>query len=130
MRRQQQSIVHGSSKTMAQVHLFFYPTHFPASTLVILTYYFIRRDVYDFHHAILGLLFSVLITGVITDAIKNVVGRTRPDFFWRCFLDGKGVFNSITRNIKCTRQKSFIKEGQTNFPSRHMSYWQYDFFLA
>lgn len=42
-----------------------------------------------------GLLFSVLITGVITDAIKDAVGRPRPDFFWRCFPDGKGVSSLI-----------------------------------
>ncbi|CAH2037589.1 unnamed protein product [Thlaspi arvense] len=62
---------------------------------VISVYYFIRRDVYDLHHAILGLLFSVLITGVITDAIKDAVGRPRPDFFWRCFPDGRGVSSFI-----------------------------------
>ncbi|KAK4367957.1 hypothetical protein RND71_011749 [Anisodus tanguticus] len=48
-----------------------------------------QRDVYDLHHAILGLLFSVLVTAVITDAMKDAVGRPRPDFFWRCFPDGK-----------------------------------------
>ena len=38
-----------------------------------------------------GLLFSVLITGVLTDAIKDGVGRPRPNFFWRCFPDGVPV---------------------------------------
>ncbi|KAF5745239.1 lipid phosphate phosphatase 2 [Tripterygium wilfordii] len=88
---------------------------------VILVYYFIRRDVYDLHHAILGLLFSVLITGVITDAIKDAVGRPRPDFFWRCFPDGKGVFDNITTNVMCTGDKSVIKEGHKSFPSGHTS---------
>ena len=53
--------------------------------------YFRRRDVYDLHHAVLGLLYSVLVTAVLTDSIKNAVGRPRPDFFWRCFPDGKAV---------------------------------------
>jgi len=44
-----------------------------------------------FTECISGLLFSVLITAVITDAVKDGVGRPRPDFFWRCFPDGKGV---------------------------------------
>ncbi|GER44439.1 lipid phosphate phosphatase [Striga asiatica] len=58
---------------------------------IFVLYYIRRRDVYDLHHSILGLLFSVLITAVLTDSIKNGVGRPRPDFFWRCFPDGRDV---------------------------------------
>ncbi|CAL0300314.1 unnamed protein product [Lupinus luteus] len=90
--------------------------------VIILVYYFIRNDVYDFHHAILGLLYSVLITAVITDAIKDGVGRPRPDFFWRCFPDGKAVFESVTRDVRCTGDKSVIKEGHKSFPSGHTSW--------
>ncbi|XP_054808926.1 lipid phosphate phosphatase 2-like isoform X1 [Prosopis cineraria] len=90
--------------------------------VVILFYYIKRKDIYDFHHAILGLLFSVLITAVITDAIKDGVGRPRPDFFWRCFPNGKGVFDSITSDVMCTGDKSVIKEGHKSFPSGHTSW--------
>lgn len=89
---------------------------------VILIYYFIRKDVYDFHQATLGLLFSVLITSVITDAIKDGVGRPRPDFFWRCFPNGVGVFHNVTGDVICTGLKSVIKEGHKSFPSGHTSW--------
>ena len=89
--------------------------------VIFLIYYFIRKDVYDFHHAILGLLYSVLITAVITDAIKDGVGRPRPDFFWRCFPNGKGVFDQVTTDVRCTGDKSVIKEGHKSFPSGHTS---------
>ncbi|OVA14253.1 Phosphatidic acid phosphatase type 2/haloperoxidase [Macleaya cordata] len=85
-------------------------------------FYFRRRDVYDLHHAILaGLLYSVLITGVITDSIKNAVGRPRPDFFWRCFPDGKDVYDALG-NVICHGEASVIKEGHKSFPSGHTSW--------
>ncbi|KAF6145869.1 hypothetical protein GIB67_028864 [Kingdonia uniflora] len=89
--------------------------------LVFTFIYFRRRDVYDLHHAILGLLFSILITGVITDAIKDAVGRPRPDFFWRCFPDGKEAYDSLGDAI-CTGESSVIKEGHKSFPSGHTSW--------
>ncbi|KAF1861112.1 hypothetical protein Lal_00000531 [Lupinus albus] len=83
---------------------------------VFLLFYMRRRDVYDLHHSILGLLFAVLITGVLTDAIKNAVGRPRPDFFWRCFPDGLEVYDKWG-DVVCHGKDSDIKEGHKSFPS-------------
>ncbi|KAJ4972794.1 hypothetical protein NE237_005968 [Protea cynaroides] len=88
---------------------------------IFLAFYFRRKDVYDLHHSILGLLFSLLITAVITDAIKDGVGRPRPDFFWRCFPDGKDVYDSLG-NVICHGKASVIKEGHKSFPSGHTSW--------
>ncbi|KAJ1284898.1 hypothetical protein BS78_03G240400 [Paspalum vaginatum] len=90
--------------------------------IIIIVIYFRRRNVYDLHHAILGLLFSVLITAVITDAIKDGVGRPRPDFFWRCFPDGKPNYNNFTTGVICHGEASVIKEGHKSFPSGHTSW--------
>ncbi|KAL9671765.1 hypothetical protein QQ045_009338 [Rhodiola kirilowii] len=89
--------------------------------VVFLFVYYRRRDVYDLHHAILGLFFSVLITAVMTDAIKDAVGRPRPDFFWRCFPDGKDVYDALG-NVICHGDKDVIKEGHKSFPSGHTSW--------
>ncbi|XP_020099195.1 lipid phosphate phosphatase 2-like [Ananas comosus] len=84
--------------------------------------YLKKRNVYDLHNAILGLLFSVLITAVITDAIKDGVGRPRPDFFWRCFPDGKDLYDNSTTSVICHGEKSVINEGHKSFPSGHSSW--------
>ncbi|GAV75743.1 PAP2 domain-containing protein, partial [Cephalotus follicularis] len=88
---------------------------------IFLFFYIRRRDVYDLHHSILGLLFAMLITGVITDAIKNAVGRPRPDFFWRCFPDGKDDYDQLG-NVICHGKHSVVKEGHKSFPSGHTSW--------
>lgn len=89
--------------------------------LVFTFFYFRRRDVHDLHHAILGLLFAVLITGVITDAIKDAVGRPRPDFFWRCFPDGVDNYDTWG-DVICHGKDKDIKEGHKSFPSGHASW--------
>uniref|UniRef100_A0A0D3ES77 Phosphatidic acid phosphatase type 2/haloperoxidase domain-containing protein n=1 Tax=Oryza barthii TaxID=65489 RepID=A0A0D3ES77_9ORYZ len=90
--------------------------------IVFTVVYFRRRNVYDLHHAVLGILFSVLITGVLTDAIKDAVGRPRPNFFWRCFPDGIAVFDNVTTGVICHGDASVIKEGHKSFPSGHTSW--------
>lgn len=93
-----------------------------APMIIFIVVYFQRRNVYDLHHAILGILFSVLITGVLTDAIKDAVGRPRPDFFWRCFPDGIAVYDNVTTRVICNGIASVIKEGHKSFPSGHTSW--------
>nr|XP_043624713.1 lipid phosphate phosphatase 2-like isoform X1 [Erigeron canadensis]XP_043624714.1 lipid phosphate phosphatase 2-like isoform X1 [Erigeron canadensis] len=88
--------------------------------VIFLFIYIKRRDVYDLHHAILGLLFSVLITGVLTDAIKDATGRPRPDFFWRCFPDGVEKYDRWG-NVVCHGDYDDIREGHKSFPSGHSS---------
>ncbi|XP_043702840.1 putative lipid phosphate phosphatase 3, chloroplastic isoform X2 [Telopea speciosissima] len=68
-----------------------------------------------------GILFSLLITMVITDAIKNAVGWPRPDFFWRCFPDGKEVYDNLG-NVVCHGKANIIKNGYKSFPSGHTSW--------
>ncbi|KAK4751003.1 hypothetical protein SAY87_004485 [Trapa incisa] len=90
--------------------------------VVFLIYYIFRRDVYDFHHAVLGLLYSICLTGVLTDAIKVAVGRPRPNFFYRCFPDGNAVFDNITHDVVCHGDKKVVREGYKSFPSGHTSW--------
>ncbi|VAI89066.1 unnamed protein product [Triticum turgidum subsp. durum] len=68
-----------------------------------------------------SLLFSVLITAIVTVAIKDAVGRPRPDFFWRCFPDGVPKYNNVTRDVICDGKPGVIKEGYKSFPSGHAS---------
>ncbi|CAL5338849.1 unnamed protein product [Camellia sinensis] len=86
--------------------------------VVFLLFYRRRRNVYDLHHSILGLLFAVMITGVLTDTIKNAIGR--PPFFWRCFPDGIDNCDQWG-NIICHGIDSIIKDGHKSFPSGHTS---------
>ncbi|AEE76067.1 Phosphatidic acid phosphatase (PAP2) family protein [Arabidopsis thaliana] len=89
---------------------------------IFIVYYYYRRDVYDLHHAILGIGFSCLVTGVTTDSIKDAVGRPRPNFFYRCFPNGKPKFHPDTKDVVCHGVKKIIKEGYKSFPSGHTSW--------
>ncbi|KAH9310554.1 hypothetical protein KI387_025589, partial [Taxus chinensis] len=87
--------------------------------ICIIAIYLKKKDLRDMHHAMLGLLFSVLLSAVITDGIKDAVGRPRPDFFWRCFPDGHAVFKNVTGEVACHGDQQAIIEGHKSFPSGH-----------
>ncbi|GFZ18911.1 lipid phosphate phosphatase 3 [Actinidia rufa] len=59
---------------------------------IFLFFYFRRRDVYDLHHAILGLLFSVLVTAVITSAFKGCSWSTQIQTFSGVVFQMRRIF--------------------------------------
>ncbi|OJK02227.1 hypothetical protein ASPACDRAFT_41046 [Aspergillus aculeatus ATCC 16872] len=72
---------------------------------------------------LLGFLIAVMLTSLITDIIKNSVGRPRPDLISRC-LPKKGTpAESLVAWTVCTQSSEHIlQEGWRSFPSGHSSF--------
>jgi len=75
------------------------------------------------HVTILGFFVTLVLTSFLTDVIKNVVGRPRPDFISRC-IPKKGTPGDIlVAWTVCTQTNDHIlQEGWRSFPSGHSSF--------
>lgn len=78
--------------------------------------------------AALGLLLTLAITAVITNLVKSLVGRPRPDLLDRCqprlpaWDEGKYHSTLVTDAICTTAHDSpILKDGFRSFPSGHSS---------
>lgn len=64
-----------------------------------------------------ALSLSYSLNGFLTTYLKVIVGRPRPDFYYRCFPSGTGTdFN------KCTGVREQYMDGRKSFPSGHSSF--------
>lgn len=66
---------------------------------------------------------SIVLTGVITDIVKNGVGRPRPDLLDRCQPADNTKPNVLVNIDVCTREDGYLlQDGWRSFPSGHSSF--------
>ncbi|XP_076240527.1 phospholipid phosphatase 5 [Calliopsis andreniformis] len=94
-----------------------WPLVFMMPAIVIFIMFLVYKDKTDSYQAVLSVTLALGFNGFITDIIKLVVGRPRPDFFWRCFPDGQ-----INPDFKCSGNPVVVRDGRKSFPSGHSSF--------
>ncbi|RDX49189.1 lipid phosphate phosphatase 1 [Lentinus brumalis] len=73
----------------------------------------LRRSAHEVHHSLLALYSGRGLCALVTEALKNRVGRLRPDFLDRCKWD---------KALKaCSGKVEAVIDGRRSFPSGHSS---------
>ncbi|KAJ2314997.1 hypothetical protein H4S02_001040 [Coemansia sp. RSA 2611] len=86
----------------------------------------VRRSFHDLNSGILGLCMALVLNMMITNTVKNLAGRLRPDFISRCNLDIDTVkepaIGLLTSAVCRPQDDSVFDDGMRSFPSGHTSF--------
>lgn len=105
--------------------LFFYAVWIPGITIAVLSLIFTKpkNKIYCTYVALVGLGLSVLSTSVLTDILKNFIGRHRPDFLSRC-VPKQGTPENVlvfAKDVCTTKNLDRLRDGFRTTPSGHSS---------
>lgn len=102
---------HKNNSTIQYVHLLIVTFTVPPAILYTALYNSVIPDTEKIT-IFTGLITTGLLTIGLTENLKNIVGRHRPDFNHRCMPDIYGL---------CTGKAETLIEGKKSFPSGHSS---------
>ena len=103
--------------------LFIYAGVVPLITILLWTLVRQPSNAHKAHVTALGLIISLLLTALITDIIKNFVGRPRPDLISRCDPSPNTPQNELVTIAVCRETDPHkLQDGWRSFPSGHSSF--------
>ncbi|KAJ2762085.1 hypothetical protein IWQ57_005882, partial [Coemansia nantahalensis] len=98
---------------------------FPLATIVAWTG-LLRRSFHDMNAGVLGLCMALVLNMMVTNTVKNLAGRLRPDFIARCDLDPtvvkEPVIGLLTSEVCRQTDTKLLLDGMRSFPSGHASF--------
>ncbi|KAK3343110.1 phosphatidic acid phosphatase type 2/haloperoxidase [Neurospora tetraspora] len=116
------SFPHAEVERVPVSHLFAYALFLPLA-LLTLTNYLLSSPRHIHHLTTLGFLTSIILTTFLTDLIKNMVGRPRPDLIARCQPHPDTPPNKLVGVEVCTQTDHHtLHDGWRSFPSGHSSF--------
>jgi membrane-associated phospholipid phosphatase len=94
-----------------------------------------KRKLWELHTGWLGLALSVVSAWLITNGMKNMFGKPRPDLLARCHADIDNIakyivggYNNFSSNGQLVRaeictnpDKAILDDGFRSYPSGHSS---------
>ncbi|KAK4666285.1 hypothetical protein QC763_405230 [Podospora pseudopauciseta] len=103
-------------------HDFIYALFLPL-ILICLSNLLSSASSHKHHVTVLGLTISLILTSLLTDIIKNAVGRPRPDLLARCAPLPDTPLDKLVDISVCTETGHHkLHDGWRSFPSGHSSF--------